>query len=147
MKRILLFFLLISGVGLWLVSIMLRGQSYSGTNSDAIRLLPNGVIAAPYGISAGSITNTSITSAFLSTDASGRHVGKLVQSGLTTLLLTDTSKAITFSTPMGGTNYSVAFTPSIAISSSFGVTNKTVNGFTILSVGVIVGVEWEARER
>lgn len=95
----------------------------------------------------GSITNTSITSAFLSTDASGRHIGKLVQSGLTTLLLTDTSKAITFSTPMGGTNYSVAFTPSIAISSSFGVTNKTVNGFTILSVGVTVGVEWEARER
>lgn len=29
----------------------------------------------------------------------------------------------------------------------YGVTNKTVNGFTILSVGVTVGVEWEARER
>jgi len=63
-----------------------------------------------------------------------------IRTGYTSMLITDTFKDIAFSSPMPNTNYTVCFEPNLAITSSLGIsfTNKTVNGFTIKSVGVAI---------
>lgn len=42
------------------------------------------------------------------------------------------------------TNYSLSFEAATAVAGSFGVSAKTVTGFTMLSIGVATVVKWKA---
>lgn len=71
---------------------------------------------------------------------------KQTRTGSQVLLITDLTKAITFSTPMPSNDYHVTFEPPAGITSSFGVGSKTANGFNILSVGIALTLSWKATE-
>ena len=74
-------------------------------------------------------------------------VPKVVRTGSVVLLLTDTTKAVAFSSAMPSTSYTVTFEPQlIGLAASFGVDNKTVNGFDLKSIGIAVTVKWRAIE-
>jgi hypothetical protein len=71
---------------------------------------------------------------------------KNTRTGSVVLLITDTSKAITFASAMPSTNYSVHFECSISTASALGATSKTTTGFTLLSTGVAMTVKYKAIE-
>ena len=71
---------------------------------------------------------------------------KAIRAGVQALLVTDTTVAVTFSSAMPSTSYTVHFETSIAVASHLGVMSKTVNGFTMLSLGVAMNVKYKALE-
>lgn len=82
--------------------------------------------------------------AFAASDVKGFQAIRTGTIAVTTL---DTSKAVTFATPMPSTNYRIAFQSQTGIAANLGYSGKTVNGFTLnLSVGVNATVDYLAVE-
>lgn len=65
------------------------------------------------------------------------------QAGSVSVAVVDTSKAITFATPMEGTNYAILLSPSAGTTLSWSA--KATTGFTItISVGLNGRIDWLA---
>lgn len=71
---------------------------------------------------------------------------KAVRTGTVSLLITDLTKAVAFSSAMPSANYTVSFEPGASVAMSFGAVNKTVNGFDVASLGVGVTLKYKAVE-
>lgn len=71
---------------------------------------------------------------------------KAFRSGTVTLLLTDLTKTVTFSSAMPSTSYSVHFEQSASIAVVLGVANKTTSGFDVLSTGIATTAKYKAIE-